>query len=414
MNDIVTPFESYIDMPTTESLGAAAALLPPERCERAFAVRDWMLMQPRIEIAEADILEGLYARLDDAGVAIDRAFAAFSALHSQNAGYGAIWVRGEGSSSTTFPFRDAADNGFDKSPFFAVNERHQWLKLRLDHTPDSRFAVVPELKRAGYVGYLCIPVFAGAAYQNGLAIATRRPGGFSDEDIAVLMLVMPAAAAVLESLAASRALHTLLRIYIGDEPHLRVLAGEVRRGQVARIRSAILFADMRSYTALTMRYPAEEVVTILNDYFDCLVPAIEEEGGEVLKYMGDGLLAIFRDRGDDTAAAAQGALTAARKALGRLSDANTRGAFPEPIRAGIALHHGRAAYGNVGSGMRLDFTVVGRDVNIASRVGQLNRELDEPLIVTRAFADQVWADFPSLGSHHLPGLTEPIAVYRAL
>ena len=181
---------------------------------------------------------------------------------------------------------------------------------------------------------------------------------------------------------------------------------------MSRIRSAILFADMRSYTSLTSSLTPEAAVELLNAYFDCLVPPIEAEGGEVLKYLGDGLLAIFRDRGDDTGGAAQAALTAGTGALALLEEANALGRFPARIDAGIALHHGEAAYGNVGSGGRLDFTVIGPDVNLASRIAELNKALSEPLLMSRAFAQHLWGDPEPLGSHQVHGFPEPVPVYR--
>jgi adenylate cyclase len=142
------------------------------------------------------------------------------------------------------------------------------------------------------------------------------------------------------------------------------------------------------------------------------VPAIEREGGEVLKYLGDGLLAIFREPGDDLGGAAKGALTASQSAMAALAEANALGRFANPVAAGIALHHGEAAYGNVGSGARLDFTVIGRDVNLASRVARLNRTLGEPILMTKPFVDFLW-DMPEpLGEHALDGFTEPMGVYR--
>jgi adenylate cyclase len=199
---------------------------------------------------------------------------------------------------------------------------------------------------------------------------------------------------------------------VGDEPRQAILSGKVRRGDVMHIRSAILVADMRNYTRITSELTPEASVELLNAYFDCLVPPIEAEGGEVLKYMGDGLLAIFREAGDDLGGAAQSALTAAVEALKRVAAANLEQRFPVPIDVGIALHHGEAAYGNVGSGERLDFTVIGRDVNLASRIAQLNKILGEPLLMSKAFTEYLWGDPEPLGAHDVNGFEEAIAVYR--
>jgi adenylate cyclase len=199
---------------------------------------------------------------------------------------------------------------------------------------------------------------------------------------------------------------------VGDEPHRAILSGAILRGQVSRIRSAILFADMRNYTRLSSTLTPEGAVELLNNYFDCLVPPIEDEGGEVLKYLGDGLLAIFRDRGDDTGGAPQSALTAATSAIRRLQTANSEGRFPVPVQVGIALHHGEAAYGNVGSGQRLDFTVIGPDVNLASRIAHLNKELGEPLLMSKPFVEHLWGNPTPLGTHLVDGLDTRIEVFK--
>ena len=151
------------------------------------------------------------------------------------------------------------------------------------------------VKAAGYRYYLVVPIFLTNGYQHGLTFATRAPDGFSEQGLRVLRFVMPTIAAMIEIRSVNHRLDTVLRIYVGNEPHRAILSGTIRRGQVSRIRSAILFADMRDYTRLTATLSPEEAVQLLNVFFDCLVPPIEAEGGEVLKYMGDGLLAIFRE-----------------------------------------------------------------------------------------------------------------------
>jgi adenylate cyclase len=324
----------------------------------------------------------------------------------------ALWVKGQGFSETTFPHGGRESDTYLRSPFYATHVTRRPLVLWVDETPDERFGVMPVLRAARMKHYICFPMFFANGDTNGISFATQSPGGFGRAQLAMLAFIMPVVANVMEIITTNRRLDDVLRIYIGDEPHKRVLAGEIVRGEVSVLRAAILFADMRDYTALTMQRGVQEVVDVLNRFFDCLVMPIEDEGGEVLKYMGDGLLAIFRDKSDDTGGAAAAALDAARRALALLAEANRLGAFPEPIRMGIALHHGEVAYGNVGSGLRLDFTVVGRDVNIASRAGECNRPLGEPLLVTRAFAEQLWQDFDPLGSFSLRGIPEPVALFR--
>ncbi|GJE60865.1 adenylate/guanylate cyclase domain-containing protein [Methylobacterium trifolii] len=399
-------------LPTAVADGSEADDVPFGAIQPSVAIRDWLLSEgARLPNAD-DMLSGLAERLAEIGVPVDRASTAIDTLHSEYSGVGRVWTRENGSTVRLFPHGEASEKAYRASPFHAVHESGQWLILDLAETPDDRFSVIPELKAEGYRHYIVVPLFFTNGTHNGITFATRAEEGFRDDGIAILRFIMPALAAVMEMRIVNKQLDTVLRIYVGDEPHRAILSGDIRRGQVKRIRSAILFADMRDYTRISADMTPEEAVELLNIFFDCLVPPIEREGGEVLKYLGDGLLAIFREPGDDLGGAAKGALMAAQAGLAALEQANALHQFSVPVTAGIALHHGEAAYGNVGSGARLDFTVIGRDVNLASRIARLNRTLGEPLLMSKPFVDFLWGDPVSLGEHALDGFTEAMAVYR--
>jgi adenylate cyclase len=375
-------------------------------------IADWLLGSAlRLDDGDA-LLAGLAERLHAAGVPIDRITIAVDALHSEYAGIGRSWTREDGPQVRFFPHGDARMALYRASPFHHVHRTGEWLVLDLRTEPDERFGVLAELKAGGYMSYLVIPIAFTNGAENGISLASRTPDAFGPHALAVLRKVLPPLAALLEVRAAHKWLDDVLRIYVGDEPHREILGGAIRRGQVSRIRSAMLFADMRGYTRLSSNLEPEETVALLNTFFDCLVPPIEAAGGEVLKYMGDGLLAIFRDRGDDTGGSSHAALAAARQAHAQVEALDRSGTVPGPIGLGIALHHGEAAYGNVGSGSRLDFTVIGCDVNLASRIGRLNRVLDEPILMSKSFADHLWDIPDDLGRHALEGFDEPVRLYR--
>jgi adenylate cyclase len=395
--------------PTVESEGEELCGLDRALLRPALAIRDWLLEAGARDDAQNVLLSGLAERLNRIGVPVERLTTAIEALHSEYSGVGRMWTREQGSNLRFFAHEER-DLAYERSPFAHVHARGEWLLLDLAETPDETFGIVPELKDAGYRHYLCIPIVFTNGSQNGITVATR--ARFEEQHLALLRFIIPSLAAAMEMRAVNQRLDNVLRIYVGDEPHRAILSGAIRRGQVTRIRSAILFADMRRYTQISSMLEPEQAVELLNTFFDCLVPPIEAEGGEVLKYLGDGLLAIFRDRGDDTGGTAQSALTAAISGLVKLAEANREGHFPVDVQAGIALHHGEAAYGNVGSGTRLDFTVIGRDVNLASRIAQMNKTLGEPLLMSRAFADHLWGDPESLGTHELDGFGERIQIYR--
>ena len=399
--------------PTALADGSEAEDVPFGALQPSVGLRDWLLGEGARLTNASDLVAGLAERLIAIGVPIDRASTAIDTLHSEYSGVGRVWTPEAGTTVRLFPHGEVSEAAYRASPFYAVHQSGEWLILDLAKTPDDRFSIIPELKEAGYTTYVVIPVIFTNGTQNGITFATRAPEGFRDDEIAILRFIIPALAAVMEMRAVNKQLDHVLRIYVGDEPHRAILAGDIRRGQVKHIRSAILFADMRDYTRLTADQTPEQAVDLLNQYFDCLVPAIEREGGEVLKYLGDGLLAIFRERGDDLGGAAKGALTAAQSGIEALAEANALGRFGEKVvLVGIALHHGEAAYGNVGSGARLDFTVIGRDVNLASRLAKLNRTLGEPLLMSKPFVDFLWGEAESLGEHALEGFAEAVAVFR--
>jgi adenylate cyclase len=322
------------EAPTADADGREVDGLDADLLIPALGVRDWLLSETAHFQDFAEILPGFADRLTALGVPIDRITTAIDALHSEYSGVGRFWTREEGHTVRLFPHGIESDAIYAASPFAEIHRTREWLLLDLDTTPDDRFGIVPDLKQEGYRQYLAVPIFFSNGSVNGITLATRTAGGFDARALAILRFIVPTLAAVMEIRSTSLRLDNVLRIYVGDEPHRAILAGTIRRGEVSRIRSAILFADMRGYTSLTSALTPEAAVELLNEYFDCLVPPIEAEGGEVLKYLGDGLLAIFRDRGDDTGAAAQAALTSAIGGLVRLEEANAIGRFPVASRRG--------------------------------------------------------------------------------
>jgi len=397
---------------SSDDLLTMARSLDAESLARVIALRDWLITVAGQMEDSNEVLSGFLNRLIELGLPVDRAVSAIETLHSEYAGIGRFWTREEGTVVRYLPHGDRRETVYQTSPFAHVNRTGEWLVLDLANTPDDLFPIVPELKEAGYRHYVTIPIRFTSGAENAISFATRAPQGFGTRELTILRMVIPSFSLVTELRATSNRLDEVLRIYVGDDPHKAILSGAIQRGQVTRIRSAILFADMRDYTHISSTLSPESAVELLNNYFDCLVPPIEDEGGEVLKYLGDGLLAIVRDKGDDTGGAAQSALTAATKALRRIEAANNEGRFPVPINAGLALHHGDAAYGNVGSGQRLDFTVIGRDVNLASRIAELNKRLGEPLLMSKPFVEHLWGNPSPLGAHEVEGFAEAIEVYK--
>jgi adenylate cyclase len=325
---------------------------------------------------------------------------------------GRLWTSDGGVKESVYVSPGPDDPTYLRSPFYAALTSREWVELKLAETPDDRFGVVPDLKEQGYTHYICMPITFANDMTAWMTVATRAKSGFSTRDLAVLSAILPPFSAMLELRVAWATLRNVLRIYVGDEPRQAILGGNVKRGQVSTIRSAILFADMRDSTQHTVELGAVGAVELFNTFFDCLVPAIEDRGGEVLKYLGDGLLAIFRQSKANGCDAPSRALNAARDGLAALNAYNQEHPDKVQMRAGIALHYGEAAYGNVGSGTRLDFTVIGRDVSLASRVADMNRTLDEPLLLSDAFAQALGQKVTSLGRFPAKGFIDPVEIFR--
>lgn len=204
---------------------------------------------------------------------------------------------------------------------------------------------------------------------------------------------------------------TLMATYVGSRAGGLVLAGNIRRGTSTKMEAAIIFCDLRGFTSLSNAIPADEVMGLLDGYFDRVVPAIEGQGGEILKFMGDGVLAVFQDPSQTPSRNCAAALRAARGVLGAL----TEDIGGRRLETSIALHWGTVLYGNIGAGNRLDFTVIGPAVNLTSRIEGECSPRGEAVLVSDAFAARVPdAQFRSIGSVALRGFAEPVELFAPL
>jgi adenylate cyclase len=387
------------------------SILSNERLRQALAVRDWLLGEAR-QISDPNvIIEGLCLKLRDAGVPIDQAISAIELRHAERAANARIWEFGSPAREHIY----AHDRGSEASgnrPLAEAHRLNEWIFSWLPDMPDDAYDIVPALKAAGYTHHVAIPVVLPNGMHNGFTFATRAPRGFSRQDIAVLRSIFPTLAALQEVLALGRVMREVMRMYVGNEPHLRILSGDVRRGEVLRIRAAILFADMRDFTGLTSHLSEEVATALVNQYYDCIVPPIDERGGEVLKFMGDGILAIFRAGEDGDIEACMRAFAAARAGLLKVARHNAESEAAMRFEVGIALHFGNAAYGNVGSGARLDYTVIGRDVNLASRIADLCGRLDQRLLLSNAFQTRLSEhELRNLGEFRLKGIDHAQTIF---
>jgi adenylate cyclase len=326
-----------------------------------------------------------------------------------------IWLRDGGLSREATPYVPGPDSDlpYRRSPIYAlVQDGLTCRHWRLDRGEGcTELPLLAELRAAGATSYyLHVVRFSGeiAAAVPGVAIgmATDRPGGFTEADIASFVALLPALGLASYRYMLTRVSTAILGVYLGERTARRVLAGEVRRGTGRAIKAAILLADLRGFTSLAGREPAERVVTWLDQHLDVIGADVAACDGEVLKFLGDGLLAVFpTEDGTDDTQACHCALAAAERALMATAALNAdRQAKGEPtLGLDVVLHYGEVVYGNVGATRRLDFTVIGPTVNEASRIEGLCEQLGRNLLLSAPFASRCGRPTTSLGRFALRG-----------
>jgi adenylate cyclase len=253
------------------------------------------------------------------------------------------------------------------------------------------------------------PVVHGNDFEsvNVAIFGTQESQGFSGADRALFRRILPALRSAIELKIWRRRTTTILDTYVGADPERQIMSGNVRRGDIAALEAVIMFCDLHDFTRISNRLSSDRVLTLLNTYFDQAVPSIAECGGEILKFMGDGLLALFRVK-EDAERSCAAALEAARRIGRRLAEV---GPADAELTAGIGLHFGVISYGNIGSGQRLDFTAIGRDVNLASRIQGQCGQLSQPVLMSERFASLLPSKSASMGRHSLKGFDELVKLF---
>jgi adenylate cyclase len=372
--------------------------------QHALEIIEWLVSDECHDLDGAGLIDGLGTTLCKTGMPLHRMVLHSRALHPTVFGRSIAWAPEEAVAYLDTEHGEERSARLQKSPVLHVMRTRTWLVLRTD---DRRWSLGDLFLGRGLTELIIAPIIHGTAV-SAVTFATGRATGFSPAEQALLHRILPALRCVIELKIWRRTTATLLGTYIGTDAEKRILSGLIRRGDVETLEAALMFCDMRGFTELSNRLPSERVLEVLNSYFDQVVPAVIDGGGEILKFMGDGLLAFFRD-GAGPAASCAAAFKAARLVHERL------GATPLPdavLRAGIALHFGKVSYGNIGSGERLDFTVIGRDVNLTSRIQGLCGSTSHPLLMSERFAGLLaLPGTASIGWHAIKGFVEPVEVF---
>lgn len=379
---------------------------------------------------ETDIVAGFCERCVAAGIPLARSLVLIDTLHPVHEGQLFRWednptaaplVQYGRTSPEALAASDAdpqdieAAERWRRSPFYLLLETGEsLLRRRLNDKIKDEFSVFPELLAAGMTDYVAII----SRFDDGRVIGemdgvylswtTRAPDGFRDEHLDALSRLTPYLSLAIKSVSLARMTGALMETYLGRDASRRVLSGKIVRGIAERIDAVVWFSDLSGFTRITDTAP-EQVIPLLNDYADAIVTAIHEHGGDVLKLIGDGTLAIFTaENRSDACGAALSAVTDARKRVAELN--KERAAAGKPVTdMYLGLHVGEVFYGNVGSRERLDFTVIGPAVNEASRIASMCRSVDQPVLTSSAFADVggMRQRLVSVGRYALRGVARP-------
>jgi len=374
------------------------------------SIAEWLIGDARRINSFARTIDEFSWRLLASGIPLLRVSLHGGTLHPQFLGATYVWWRTTAQTQEVMITHEVADlMPYAENPVLRVREGGETLRRRLDGSETGfDFSVLFDLEARGATEYFALPVggaFGPRAYMA--AYVTDRPGGFSEREIADLSAISQRLSVVADMNSQRQIAENVLKDYLGPQTGGKVLAGQIRRGSGEAIAAVLWSSDLRRFTEMSDHLPGERVIAILNDLFDLQAKAIADHGGEILKFIGDGLLAIFPVANlDEVSRAAANALAAAQEALGLLRARQSPESEP-PLEIVIALHYGTVIYGNVGATDRLDFTVIGPAVNLVSRIEAIAKSLDLPLVVSDNFADAYGGTLKSLGQHQLRGLDLP-------
>ena len=399
----------WLDGPKTGSVNGLA--MSASELEK---LTKWLMDGARSAPTAPVFLQETCERLVAAGLPLWRVAAFVQTLHPDVFGRSFVWRPGAEVVVNTATFDLPESPEFTRNPLAILYAGGHEVRYRLDDPESRRFPLLDDLRAEGVTDYIALPLSFTDGSTHASSWTTKAPDGFTDEHLAALRSIIPPFSRLGEIFALRRTAASLLDTYVGNRAGERIMAGQIRRGHAEAMRAAIWRSDLRGFTALSDRLAAEVVVDILNQYFDCQVPAIRKYGGEILKFMGDGLLAVFpiaKDGGNLAEVCAR-VLDAARESSADVEAMRyPSGEAVERFRFGVALHIGEILFGNIGGSSRLDFTCIGPAVNLAARLEKIAGRLGRTVVASSAFAGASAADWNELGEFPIAGFAKAQRVY---
>jgi adenylate cyclase len=369
---------------------------------------------------ESALVEGFCRRALAAGLPLARAVVFIDTLHPIHEGRVFRWEHEKAEATIEEYGRTTVGELAERwraSPFFRMLADGESLRRwRIEAEGDVAFPLFSQFRAASVTDFVAI---INRFSEDGVigemdcfyaGWMTDRPDGFTDGEIAALDRLTPFLGLAVKAASLARIAETLVETYLGRDAGRRVLHGRIERGVADRIKTVLWFSDLRNYTRISDSAEPEQIIPLLNDYADAIVTAIHRHSGDVLKLIGDGVLAIFP--AEDRARACAAALDAAKEAREAVAALSAR-RFADGLPATemyLGLHLGVVFYGNIGSKERLDFTVVGPAVNEVARIAAMCRSVDQPILISSAFAASVAKEqrrFASVGRFALRGVGKP-------
>jgi class 3 adenylate cyclase len=325
------------------------------------------------------------------------------------AGKNFIWQRKTGEVTTYAPSYEIHDHpAYQNSPLRHVSNGLGGVRQRLDGTASqSSFPIIEDLRKEGATDYVAMPLPFSDGRTNVLTLTSDHPNGFSTTNLGLIFECSAVIAKYYEVFMQTENARALLETYVGKRSGARVLGGEIRRGDGDEIDAAIMFCDLRGSTRKEETMGREAYIDLLNEFFETTSTLVDENGGEVLKFIGDAVLAVF-PAGEDPAEAQKNAIQAARSIVQTLK--TLREEDGHDCECAIGISFGRVTYGNVGSRERLDFTVIGQAANIAARLGDYGKTRDLSVVVSgNALCDGIGST--DLGELRLHNVSDPVRAW---
>lgn len=397
--------------------------------DQAIPLVNWLMDKGLQGASQQDLLNGYCRRLTEMGVPLFRFYLAQRAFHPHFGGIGFSWTCDAGISQQHYQYRATPPEEWVTSPFyFMLSNKLDEFRARLDGSDEDQvsvFPILPELKEQGVTDYFA----SGLHFDQGELVnldpshipegvlvswSSDGPNGFVEDDLNVIRASLPFLGLALKSSSNRQMATDLLKVYLGRDAGTRVLSGEIQRGSSQKIDAVICYFDLNGFTSLSEQIPGPELIDMLNDYFALAVATIQEHGGNILKFMGDGMLTMF-DLGsiETDAKAALNAVKSLQTGMRNLNREREEVGLPT-TGFSLALHAGEILYGNIGAENRLDFTVIGPTVNVAARISGMHRAVGQSVIMSEEVqraAQPTSHDIVSLGRYMVRGVGAPLELF---